>query len=83
MSCLDLIISPATTVIELAGALGCNAWLFSNSSELDWRKTDENGNDVWHEKVRILEGKTKGDKSSLVDSLKNSLFDFVDERKEV
>ncbi len=81
MSCLDLIISSATTVIELAGALGCKAWLFSNSSELDWRKIDEKGNDVWHEKVEILEGQTRGDKSSLVSTLKNRLVDFVGYQK--
>ena len=79
MKCMDLIISPATTVLELAGALGCPSWLFSNSSEIDWRKIDEAGTDVWHHSVSIVDCAKKGDKDELVNELHQRLVQFVSE----
>ncbi|MEP4558968.1 hypothetical protein [Cobetia amphilecti] len=79
MSCMDLVISPATTVAELSGALGCTTWLFSNSSEIDWRKKDTTGIDVWHNSVVIVDVDTKGDKEKLVAHLREKLLDFVSE----
>lgn len=64
MSSLDLVIAPATTVVELAGALGRPTLLLSNSSELHWRKR-EDGSDLWHRSVRHVEGSTLGNKLSL------------------
>ncbi|EPJ44442.1 MAG: hypothetical protein OFPII_34750 [Osedax symbiont Rs1] len=78
---LDLIISPATTVVELAGALGCNTWLFSNSSEIDWRKIDFEGKDVWHKNVTIVEGSVLGDKRTLVNELYSRLTNYVSENE--
>lgn len=69
MKCMDLMIAPATTVVELSGALGCPTWLLSNSSELCWRKIDEEGTDVWHRTITHVEGKVLGDKESLVAEL--------------
>ncbi|WP_261845147.1 capsular polysaccharide export protein, LipB/KpsS family [Aliamphritea ceti] len=73
MSCLDLIISPATTVVELAGALGIPTWLFSNSSEIDWRKKDSEGSDVWHSSVEVVDCESVGNKPELVNCLKRKL----------
>ncbi|WP_405279044.1 hypothetical protein [Cobetia sp. Ld8] len=83
MKCMDLIISPATTVAELAGAVGCETFLFSNSTELDWRKRDEEGRDVWYDKTRIIDVAQKGDKEILVEEIKNRVIEFlsVSERK--
>lgn len=78
MSCMDLIISPATTVVELAGALGCKTWLFSNSSEIDWRKKDNQGTDIWHNSIEIIDVPQKGNKEMLVESLRERLVQFVD-----
>jgi capsular polysaccharide export protein len=75
MSCLDLVIAAATTVVELAGALGCPTWLFSNSSELDWRKIDAIGTDVWHNNTTIVEGEILGDKTSLVKEIRTRLIE--------
>lgn len=75
MTCMDLVISPATTVVELAGALGCNTWLFSNSSEIDWRKIDGNV-DVWHNSVRIIDANQKGNKELLIEQLYNNLLEY-------
>ncbi len=77
MKCLDLIIAPAITVVELAGALGCPTWMLSNSSELHWRKIDEYGTDVWHNSITHVEGSVLGDKASLVNMLHNKLTDYA------
>ncbi|MCA1243535.1 hypothetical protein LC092_13870 [Stappia stellulata] len=79
MSCLDLVISPATTVVELAGALGRPTWLLSNSSELHWRKRSGQI-DVWHSSVSHIEGNQLGDKESLVTNLVAALIEWRDAR---
>lgn len=77
MNCMDLMIAPATTVVELAGALGCETWLLSNSSELHWRKIDAAGTDVWHHSIVHVEGQVLGDKESLVEALRTRLNDYL------
>ena len=77
MSCMDLIISPATTVIERAGALGCPSWMLSNSSELHWRKNPLTGRDVWHSSVQHIEGDVLGDKASLTQVLSEKLNQWI------
>lgn len=78
MSCMQLIIAPATTVVELAGALGINTWLFSNSAEIDWRIIDEMGTDVWHNSIHIVDVPEKGNKQALVKEIHNRLTKFVE-----
>lgn len=73
MTCLDLVISPATTVVELAGALGCETLLLSNSSELHWRKLPGTCMDVWHRSITHIEGNALGDKSALIHALRKHL----------
>ena len=51
--------------------------MFSNSSEIDWRKVDSKGTDVWHNSMKIVEGDTVGDKKSLVVNLKDELEKFI------
>jgi capsular polysaccharide export protein len=77
MKCLDLVIAPATTVVELAGALGCPTWLLSNSSELHWRKINDAGTDVWHNSITHVEGAVLGNKKSLVHALHSKLNHYV------
>lgn len=76
MKNLDLVIAPATSVAELAGALGIPTWLFSNSSEIDWRKVDSRGTDIWHNSITIVDVKEKGNKKLLVQEIFNKLNDF-------
>lgn len=76
MKCMDLMIAPATTVVELAGALGCPTWMISNSSELHWRKIDHIGTDVWHNSVIHVEGASLGNKKSLVEEIVKKLRKF-------
>lgn len=77
MKSVDLMVAPATTVVELAGALGCPTWMLSNSSELHWRKIDKAGTDVWHNSITHLEGRVLGDKVSLVEELLSRLTEFA------
>ena len=82
MSCMDLIISPATTVIELAGALGCPTLLLSNSSEIYWRKLNETTKtDIWYHNVTHIEGNTPGDKSSLITNTISAVNLFISEKQ--
>ncbi|ENV10551.1 hypothetical protein F966_00315 [Acinetobacter higginsii] len=77
MKNLDLVIAPATSVAELAGALGVKTWLFSNSSEIDWRKVDDNGTDIWHNSITIVDVPEKGNKKLLVEEINNRLLKFT------
>lgn len=76
MKCMDLMIAPATSVAELSAALGCETWLFSNSGEIDWRKTVNDDRDVWQSTMTIIEGEVKGDKDSLVAKVKARLEEW-------
>lgn len=69
IKCLDLVIAPCTSVAELSGALGVNTILFSNSRELDWRRKNSNGNDIWFSSMTHISSDYAGDKSSLVKNL--------------
>lgn len=53
MSCLDIIISPATAVAELAGMVGTKTLLFTNSVEVDWRVLP-NEVDLWHSSIKHI-----------------------------
>jgi capsular polysaccharide export protein len=77
MSCMDLVISPATTVVELAGSLGIPTWLFANSSELHWRRLENSNCDVWHGSCEIVEGEILGSHTSLVDRLVEKLTEYA------
>lgn len=84
MSELDLVIAPATTVAELAGACGVNTWLLSNTIELDGRKVSEGSLvDIWHNSMIHIEGAVRGDKESLVSSLQNRLVQFATDQKQM
>jgi len=73
MKCMDLMVSPATMVVELTGALGCPTIMFANSSEVDWRKIDSKGADVWHNGTKIILGDTVGKKNLWLKILKMNL----------
>lgn len=66
----DAVVAPCTSVAELAGALGAETWLLSNSSEIHWRKHEGTLNDVWHNSLYHIEGAVLQDKDSLVETLR-------------
>jgi capsular polysaccharide export protein len=69
MSCMDLIIAPATIAVEMAGALGVPTLFITNSTEANWRQRPGQSIDFWHNSVTHIKGSTPRDKSSLVESL--------------
>ncbi|PDT80570.1 hypothetical protein CO676_26580 [Sinorhizobium sp. BJ1] len=82
MSELDLVIAPATTVAELAGACGVPTWLLSNTVELDGRKVSEDSLvDIWHNSMIHIEGDIRGDKRSLVGALSRALLVFSGDKQ--
>jgi capsular polysaccharide export protein len=83
MKCMDLVIAPATSVAELAAALGCPTLLFCNSAEIEWRKADDFGRDVWQESMMIVNGDVKDEKCDLVAEIKKKLVTLAHEPAEV
>ena len=75
MQSLDLVISPLTAVIELAGSIGTKGLLFSNNGETSWRKIDKKGSDVWYNSVKIVSAGKAGDKKSLVKAIKTEILE--------
>lgn len=73
MKNLDLVIAPATTMAELAGALGVKTIFMSNSAEGSWRINPNTGNDVWFDSIKLIESEPLGDKKSLVDNVKHAI----------
>jgi capsular polysaccharide export protein len=80
MKCMDLMIAPCTTVVELSGALGCPTWLFANSSELLWRKRPGSNQDVWHHSVEIVHAERLQDKALLAQVLSTKLRAWIEQK---
>jgi capsular polysaccharide export protein len=76
MSCLNLVIAPCTSVVELAGAVGVNTLFFSNSEEVTWRKNDD-GKDIWFDSISHISPKKIGDKNSLVDNIFSEISNLL------
>lgn len=66
---LDCVISPGTSIVELAGALGVNSIFFSTTAESDWRYKKESNTDVWHYSVKHIKADSLNNKSALVESI--------------
>jgi len=68
MMCMDVIISPVTAVIDLAGSIGCKGLLFGYHGELQWRRIDDNNRDVWFHHVKHVKA-SYGDDNQLVENI--------------
>lgn len=73
---LDLVISPCTAVIELAGALGLKGFMLSNSGE-SYGRIDSDGYDKWHPTIKHILPDVIGNKDSLMHKLYQELSIFV------
>lgn len=62
---LDLVISPPTNIIELAGMLGVPAWLLSTSRTTAWRRMPD-GSDIWYPSGRIEMAEPLWDRDRLI-----------------
>jgi tetratricopeptide (TPR) repeat protein/ADP-heptose:LPS heptosyltransferase len=60
LSQLDLLISSDTSVLNLAGALGCNTWACVQTC-FDWRWAAKDNYSLWYPTVRIFHQKHQGD----------------------
>ena len=71
MTNLDLVVAPPTTMLELAGALGVDTILMSNSAEANYRKSPlkEGLRDCWFDSIQIVEGFPIGNKHSMVSNV--------------
>lgn len=69
---LDLIIAVDTSVIHLAGALGCTAWLLNRyGSEWRWLKDEEVS--PWYPNVRIFTQRAFNDWDSVIEKVASEL----------
>lgn len=76
ISNLDIVISPATTVVELSGMLGTDSILFSNSPEIDWRVCD-NEVDLWHSSIRHVRAERNNSYSEAQVSIIDKIYDII------
>jgi tetratricopeptide (TPR) repeat protein len=59
-ACMDLVISPATAVLELAGALGVDAYCLNNYGK-QWVALGQDEFSPWHPRTRYIEQSTNRD----------------------
>lgn len=79
MKQLDLIISPATAVVELAGMLGVETLLFSNSPEIDWRVTNNSG-DLWHSSINHITATRNQGFDIAQKSIVDQIYDYITDK---
>ncbi len=76
MNNLDFIISPCTTMIELAGALGVSSILTSNAPDIVSRIQEDSNQDLWFSSVKHIRATSLGDKKSIVNQVVEYLKNF-------
>lgn len=79
MKQLDLVISPATAVVELAGMLGVETLLFSNSPEIDWRVCDYD-KDLWHSSIKHIKAVRNKGYLEAQNSIVNQIYRYIHEK---
>jgi len=60
MTCCDLVITPDTSVVHVAGALGVPTWLALPYVE-DWRWLENRKGTPWYPSVRLFRQRSRGD----------------------
>lgn len=65
LSTLDLLISVDTSVVHLAGALGCPAWLMLPFAP-DWRWQQEGETSLWYPSLRLFRQSVPGDWAGVI-----------------
>lgn len=72
MKSLDVVVAPATTMIELAGAVGAPALFLANGYKTAWRLKDD-GRDVWHDSIEPVVPDPLGRNDIMLGMLRNRL----------
>jgi len=60
MPCLDLIVTPDTSIAHLAGALGCPVWLVLQQVP-DWRWLLDRSDSPWYPSMTLYRQTARGD----------------------
>jgi len=76
MTALDVVITPCTSVGELAGALGRPVWKLSRKTNWTMLGT---GTSPWYPATRIFIQEKVGDWTSPINAIEHSLHDFIAE----
>jgi len=69
---LDLLISVDTSIVHLAGALGCPVWLLV-ARPADWRWLAQGGTTGWYPSVRLFRQSVPGQWSPVVTAVRTAL----------
>jgi hypothetical protein len=72
MSCCDLFVTPDTSVVHVAGALGVRTWL-ALPFVGDWRWLEEQADTPWYPSVRIFRQPAPGDWGSVFEAMAAAL----------
>ncbi len=76
--CMDLVISVDTSVAHLAGAIGRPLWILLPHVP-DYRWMLERADSPWYPTARLFRQPALGDWASVVDALRTSLLDFIEQ----
>jgi hypothetical protein len=72
MTCCDLFVTPDTSVVHVAGALGLQTWLAAPFVG-DWRWLEEQTDTPWYSSVRIFRQPAPGDWASVFQAMAAAL----------
>jgi len=80
LMCLDLVITVDTATAHLAGALGRPVWNLL-PFEVDWRWMVDRIDSPWYPTMRLFRQPTSGDWHSVFQTVRQALFEKLDEKK--
>jgi len=72
---LDLIISVDTSIVHLAGALGCQTWVLLPFAA-DWRWLIQREDSLWHPTLRLFRQEIAGNWQTVFEKIKENLRTF-------
>ncbi len=78
---LDLVISIDTSIVHLAGALGCPVWTLLCATP-DWRWGAEGTNSPWYPSMRIFRQRTPGNWDGVMAEVREALESVIRKRAE-
>ena len=76
VSCLDLVISVDTSIVHLAGALGCPTWILLPYRP-DWRWLLDRDDSPWYPTVRLFRQSAAREYGSVVDRIRTELLAMI------
>jgi tetratricopeptide (TPR) repeat protein len=77
MKNLDLIITVDTSIVHLAGGLGCKVWLLHPYATADWRWICHRTDSYWYPTLRIFKQQEPFNWNSVMENVKNELQQLI------